>query len=376
VFLWTEAVFRPQMWRLGGSGGRVRLADAPKAESTAVARDRQLVILDTTTLKPRLELTTPEPLSAVSLSPDARLLAGLDVTSALRVWDARDGQLLHTRPLADSREGCLMVPAPDSRRVALDCLDGQVLVADMRSGEIMKASETYAGSLAFLEGRGELLLGGRTGRVELWEPGAAPRLVRQYQDFVHYVLPVPGSRKLIVSVDRLVDVWDPDSDAILPLAGHTLQVSAMNISADGRRLVTSSRDNAVRVFALATGELLHTLTPGPLLAGTLALSDDGTQLAGTTHDAGILLWDLGGGPDALREPRLLAGHTGSPTVLRFAPDARSLLALDTDGGAIRWADDLPRDPVGLRAWLDAHHDPQAALAPARAGCIAKPVDAP
>lgn len=376
VLLWTEAVFRPQAWHLGGKGGVVRLGDAARAETTALARDHRLVVLNTTTLKPRLEITTPEPLSDVSLSPDARLVAGIDATRALRIWDALDGRLLHTRPLDVSQAGCKLFPAPDNRRVALDCEDGQVLVADLRSGEVVKVSESDPFTLAFLEGRGELLLGTRDGRIDLWEQGAAPRLVRQYLPDVVNLVPVPGTRKVLVSLDRLVDLWDVDSDTALPITGHTLHVSAMRASADGRRVVTSGRDNVVRVFAAATGELLRTLTPQVLLSGALVLSDDGELLAGGTYDSQIMLWDLGGGPDALREPRLLKGHTGEVSVLRFAPDGNGLLSIDGDGRAIRWLDDLPRDPVGLRAWIDEHHDPQGADGPMRVGCLAKPDAAP
>ena len=50
------------------------------------------------------------------------------------------------------------------------------------------------------------------------------------------------------------------------------------------------------------------------------------------------------------------------------------MRFDSEGRAIRWADDLPRDPVGLRAWIDAHHDPQAAVA--RPGGIARPAEPP
>jgi len=372
VLLWSEAVFRPQGWRLPGKGGPVGIGDAPQADSTALARDRQLVVLDTRTLEPRLEITVPEPLTAVSLAPDARLVAGLDGTPALRVWDGLDGRLLHTRPLDVSRDGCQLLPAPDNRRVALDCSDGQVLVADMRGGEVVKVSDGAPEILTFLDGRNELLLGNRHGRIDLWESGGAPRTVRQYPpDFVHFLQPVPGTRKIVVSIDRLVEVWDPDSDAVMPLAGHTLQVSAMAISADGQRLVTSSRDNIVRIFALATGELLLTLAPTKLLGAAMTLSDDGTQLAGATYDGGVLLWDLGAGPEALREPRLLSGHTANIVVLRFAHDGNSVLGIDLDGRAIRWADDLPRDPVRLRAWIDQHRDPQP-LAPSRIGCLAAP----
>ncbi|MBA3549289.1 MAG: protein kinase, partial [Nannocystis sp.] len=375
VLLWPEEVFRRQMWRLAGAGP-AKLSDAPASESAAIARDRQLTILDTRTLKPRLQITAPEPLSAVGLGHDGRLVAGLDATTALRVWDAGTGLLLHTRPLGASREGCVLFPAPDGHRLALDCDDGRVFVADLRSGEVLEVSKSDPLSLAFLGGRGELVLGGLDGRVEQWQPGAPTRVLHDYGGPVHFMAAVPGTRKLVLTSDRIVEVWDPDRTTVTSLEGHTLQVNALSVSADGRRILTSGRDNLLRVFALETGDLLHTLTPSVLLATTVALSDDGELLAASTHDSGILLWDLGGGPEVLREPRLLTGHTAGVAVLRFAPDARSLLSIDFDGRVIRWADDLPRDPEGLRGWIEAHHDPQAAAPPPLAGCIAEPADAP
>lgn len=241
---------------------------------------------------------------------------------------------------------------------------------------MLEVSKSNPLSLAFLGGRGELVFGAHNGRVEQWQPGAATRVLHDYGGPVHFMAAVPGSRKLVLTSDRIVDVWDPDRGTAVPLEGHTLQVNALHVSADGRRILTSGRDNLLRVFTVEAGELLHTLTPNALLATPVVLSDDGQLLAASTHDAGILLWDLGGGPEVLREPRLLKGHTGGITVLRFAPDARSLLSIDFDGRVIRWADDLPRDPDGLRTWIEAHHDPLASAPPPLAGCIARPADAP
>lgn len=374
VLLWPAAVFRPRMWRMAG-GGRALVSDAPRAEATVFARERQVVLLDTMTLKPRLELRAPEPLLAVSLDADASLIAGVDGTPTLRVWNAGDGQLLHARPLEVSPAGCALTPAPEGPRVALNCVDGQVLVADLRSGELVKISEhDPVSSLAFLTS-GELLIADGVGRVEVRQPGAAPRLVHAYPYAVQSILPVAAGRQFALRFDRIVDIWDPARDSLTSLAGHTLQVSALNVSADGRRLVTSARDNVVRIYALPTGELLHTLTPDELQADRLALSDDGELLASNTHDGSTLLWDLAGGPETLREPRRLAGSISNVLVMRFAPDARSLLRVDADGRAIRWDDDLPRDPDGLRAWIDAHRDPRAAPVPARVGCLVPPADA-
>lgn len=79
-----------------------------------------------------------------------------------------------------------------------------------------------------------------------------------------------------------------------------------------------------------------------------------------------------GPEDMSAEPAVDAGLARTEravvVVLGFEPD--SLLTLGRDGRAVRWVDDLPRDPTGLRAWLDAHHDPHAGAPPvSRTGCI-------
>ncbi len=260
---------------------------------------------------------------------------------------------------------------PDGRHIALVCEDS-VGWFDLESGALATAPAVRPTRLELPAVGAGLLFGTLDGELHRWDPaGGSAELLQRYQGPIERLAPVPGRPWMIVASDRVVDIWDLERRTHRALRGHTLQVNMIHASADGRRVVTSGRDNILRVYDIETGALLHAITPTMLASGA-ALAPDGMMLAANAHDGALLLWDLGGGPDAPLEPRVMLGHTDEVQVLRFAPDSRSLLAIDRSGRAMRWADDLPRDPASVRAWVAAHHDPEAAAPASRVGCLTPP----
>ena len=65
---------------------------------------------------------------------------------------------------------------------------------------------------------------------------------------------------LSASRDKMVKLWQLGKDeALHALRGHTLNVTAVDMSPDGARAVSGSRDNSVRLWDLERGEQLHVI---------------------------------------------------------------------------------------------------------------------
>ncbi len=110
-------------------------------------------------------------------------------------------------------------------------------------------------------------------------------------------------------------------------------------SADGKSLATASRNQAVRVWNLATGKLAYEL---PSSAGSVAdvvFSPDGRWLASVAaSQQHITLWDVA----SKREWRNLTGSPSPLACLAITPDGQRLAALSIDGVVRIWAVDSGR----------------------------------
>jgi WD40 repeat protein len=375
VFLWRASEHRGDRWRMPGEPGELHLADAPATETMALSRRDAVVLLDTRTLQPRAQFAVAAPLADIILAADASVVVGRSGPE-LSAWNARTGALLHSQRLVPDDGPCNLGPVlPDPLRVRLLCNNGQAFVLDLGDGTRV-AITTAINTRGVLDARGvEVVFGGNPGSLIAWAPATGQQhLLRDYHGIINALVAVPGQRQVVVSSDRVADVWDLDQRRSWPLPGHSLNINAVTVSDDGQRIATVSRDNIIRVFARETGDLLQTLASRVLLGNVIDLSPDGSRLISVTHDHRLMLWDLAASPEALLEPRELAGHRSQVCVLRFAPDGDSLLSVDDDGRAIRWADDLPHDQEGVRRWVATHHDENTTVPISRTGCTPAPGD--
>ena len=122
--------------------------------------------------------------------------------------------------------------------------------------------------------------------------------------------------------------------------GHTLNVSSVAFSPDGRRVVSGS-DRMVKVFDLATGQEMLTLKGHEALVSSLAFSPDGRRIVSGggcdpfAPDAGggmVTVWNATTGKETLT----LKGHTSLVSSVSFSADGRQIVSGDNDGTAKVW----------------------------------------
>jgi len=157
------------------------------------------------------------------------------------------------------------------------------------------------------------------------------------------------------SRDRTVRLWDlATGQLIRELKGHADSVGSIVWSPDGRSLSSVGADGAIRRWDAATGQLLKEVKGLERVVKTVAWSPDRRTIASGTDAKSVRLWDPATG-QTIRE---LKGHTGDIEQVVWSPDGRTL-ATGSDSRTVRlWnpltgemVRELPEsDTVNCVAW--------------------------
>ncbi|CCQ68516.1 serine/threonine kinase with WD-40 repeat [Crocosphaera watsonii WH 0402] len=107
------------------------------------------------------------------------------------------------------------------------------------------------------------------------------------------VISADGKTLVSGSGDNTIKVWNLATGELLrTLNGHSSYVSSVSISADRNTIVSGSGDNTIKVWSLATGKLLRILNGHSDWVNSVAISADGKTIVSGSRDTRIKVWRL------------------------------------------------------------------------------------
>ena len=310
-------------------------------ESTPRTQARVAGVTQSAELANALQLTGHKgPVIGAGSGDQGRWIVSAGSDATLRVWSASSGALVRTIELQD---GTPTAVAISNRRALSGYRHGLVALWDLERGE--KVSTFQLGhvaitSLAFTSDPEAFAAAGQDGVVGLFDiqTPSSPPLLLDSKDHGAALLAASESRAFVASSgsDRTIRLWRADTHSLArTYRGRASDVTAIDLSADGRYLAAAGADGSIRVWSSSSSRTVRSFKAHPNRAVSLAFGPD--RLLATAGDDGkVKVWNL----RTSRLMRTLGGSPGPVRALSFTPDGRRVIASGQDGVIRVWSLDI------------------------------------
>lgn len=275
-----------------------------------------------------------KPIYAVAYSPDGKFIYTASFDHTVKIWDRVTGQVLRT--FADHKNGVLaLAVSKNGQQFATAGLDRQIHLYDVPireplangglGGDAIGTVVSPDGTLLVTADKGPLL--------RLWNGTNGQHL----RDFPGLTAPITGvalsaDLKHVVAstADGFVRVWDVAQGTLL--SSLTVpSATAMDLAADGQFIATVGADGALRLNRRPLGPT-RVLNGHSQPVSGLALSKDGKQAVTVSADQSVRLFDV----LQAKELKAFAGQPGAATALAVTSDFDQLATGSATGQLKFW----------------------------------------
>ncbi len=264
----------------------------------------------------------------LTLTPDGLTLVAGGPGPTINRYDPQTGEKL--QPFADVElgEGQSLVGAmrftPNGRTLVISLNDGDVLVFDYPSGELLMTLEGHVAAVIGMDITSDgryLVTASFDGKAIVWDL-SDKTMVTEYTGHELWVLGVTftpdDQRVLSASADKTVQVWDPLIGEPQRVITATGPVGTIQITPDGKYVLAAMVDGAANIWDAESWEVRRVFPAHASGSWGSALSADGTRWVTAGFEGSAKVWDIPSG-----EPvATLYGHQGNVTVVEISPDGK------------------------------------------------------
>jgi WD40 repeat protein len=303
-------------------------ADGKRAVTSAAGNTLRVWDLERGASPDGLERHTAA-ITDVSIGLDGRRAVSASTDGTLRVWDLDAATSLRRLDGHDGRVHSASVTADGTRAVSSSA-DDTLRVWDLESGTALRVLPGFRASYERVrsvtpDGRYAVSAGmdaqaSADGRPRIWDLGSGTAMpvlrrpvwplcvwnleqgtcIRTLEAHAGPVTSVSmsadGRRALSGSWDETVRLWDLETGACLrTLRGHTGWITGVSLMDQSRRAITASHDQTVRVWNLESGACLFTLHSHRTKVTSVTALADGLRAVSVGDDGELRVWDIKSG---------------------------------------------------------------------------------
>ncbi|WP_438038181.1 TIR domain-containing protein [Sorangium sp. So ce128] len=302
--------------------------------------------------------------SACAISPDGERVVSASYDKTLKVWDVASGRQLAV--LAGHDDWVLSCAiSPDGERVVSASHDKTLKVWDVASGQVLSTLEGHSAGVytcAISPDGQRVGSGSADGTLKVWDiaSGHLRSSLDGHAARVWGCAISPDNKRIVsASSDKTLKVWDVASGRLLSILGdpsrtetsqrHLDQVTGCAISPDSERILSCSYDRTLRVWDVATGQLLSTIEAHDDWCTACAIAPDGRYVLSASVDTTLKLWDLASG----KWLWTLLGHGGWVNSCLISPDGERIVSASEDRTLKVWEVSTGRLVFTLRGHFDS-----------------------
>jgi WD40 repeat protein len=362
---WYSVTFSPNSQQIVlGSGDKVRLLDCSSG--------KELLVMEGHT----------GDIYSVAFSPCGMLLASAGEDGTVRLWNSQTGECRFVLE-GHTQEIWSVKFTPGERQLLSGSMDGTIRYWDFMTGESDLVLESVLGGvrcLAYSHDGRWMVSGQDNGTIQVWDAVTRERgpVLRGHTNDVRGVAYSLDDQWIASSSnDGTVRVWDSSTGVcVSTFTGHKRAVYDVAFSPDGTQLASGGDDRRVRLWdissigwsvdqqehhvghvdnVMCSSKALYLLSassgtiqqwdpvagkPGPSVFnfpdGTeiheIRVSPDGNQIAVSTADDSVQLWDRRTDTVGF----VLEGHKSAVYFIRYSPCGRWLFTRDSQSYVLLW----------------------------------------